>query len=105
MAVTDSKIELLSICGRIRRHFNRKVEKLPAYIHLRMCLAVPGKIIEMKGNKAIVDYGGGTKKEVDISLVNAKKGDWVIVHVGFAIRVIPENEAKEILKIFGDMYA
>jgi len=85
--------------------FDRKIEKLLAYIHLRMCLAVPGKIIEVKGNKAIVDYGGGTKKEVDISLVNARKGDWVIVHVGFAIRVIPENEAKEILKIFGDMYA
>ena len=88
-----------------RECFDRKVEKLPAYIHLRMCLAVPGKIIEVKGNKAIVDYGGGTKKEVDISLVDAREGDWVIVHVGFAIRVLPENEAKEILKIFGDMYA
>ena len=88
-----------------RECFDRKVEKLPVYIHLRMCLAVPGKIIEVKGNKAIVDYGGGTKKEVDISLVDAREGDWVIVHVGFAIRVLPENEAKEILKIFGDMYA
>ena len=70
-----------------------------------MCLAVPGKIIEVKGNKAIVDYGGGRKKEVDISLVDAREGDWVIVPVGFAIRVIPENEAEEILKICGDMYA
>jgi len=70
-----------------------------------MCLAVPGRIVEVKGKRAIVDYGGGTRKEIDISLVEAKEGDWVIVHVGFAIRVIPEKEAREILRMFWDIHA
>ena len=51
-----------------------------------MCLAIPGKIIEIKKeeNIAIVDYGG-LKKEANLSLVDAKIGDYVLVHVGFAI--------------------
>jgi len=70
-----------------------------------MCLAIPGKLIEVKGKRGVVDYGGGTRREVDLSLVDAKEGDWVIVHVGFAIQVIPEKEAREVLKIFRDIYA
>ncbi|MEM1514133.1 MAG: HypC/HybG/HupF family hydrogenase formation chaperone [Candidatus Thermoplasmatota archaeon] len=67
-----------------------------------MCLAIPAKIIEKKGNKAIVDYGG-VKREVDISLVNVEKGDYVIVHAGFAIQVIDEKGAKETIKIFEEI--
>ncbi|MBC7129053.1 MAG: HypC/HybG/HupF family hydrogenase formation chaperone [Thermoplasmatales archaeon] len=67
-----------------------------------MCLAIPAKIIEKKGNKAIVDYGG-VKREIDISLVNAKKGDYVIVHAGFAIQIIDEKEASETVKIFEEI--
>lgn len=50
-----------------------------------MCLAIPGKIIEIIKNKdgdvAVVDYGG-LKKEANISLVDVKEGDYVLVHVG-----------------------
>ncbi|MBC7080978.1 MAG: HypC/HybG/HupF family hydrogenase formation chaperone [Thermoplasmatales archaeon] len=67
-----------------------------------MCLAIPAKIVKKNGNKAVVDYGG-VKREVDISLVNAKKGDYVIVHAGFAIQVIDEKEAKETIKIFEEI--
>ncbi|KAA0010571.1 MAG: HypC/HybG/HupF family hydrogenase formation chaperone [Thermoplasmata archaeon] len=67
-----------------------------------MCLAIPGKVVEIKGRKAIVDYGG-VIREADISLVDAKKGDYVIVHAGFAIQVIDEKEAKETIKIFEEM--
>jgi hydrogenase expression/formation protein HypC len=67
-----------------------------------MCLAIPAKIIEKKGNKAIVDYGG-VKREIDISLVNANKGDYVIVHAGFAIQIIDEKEASETVKIFEEI--
>ena len=58
-----------------------------------MCLATPGKIIEVKkGKKALVDFQG-LKKEIDISLVKASVGDWVIVHAGFAIeKTQPEDK-------------
>jgi len=67
-----------------------------------VCLAIPGKVVEIKGRKAIVDYGG-VIREADISLVDAKKGDYVIVHAGFAIQVIDEKEAKETIKIFEEI--
>ncbi|RLF52177.1 MAG: HypC/HybG/HupF family hydrogenase formation chaperone [Thermoplasmata archaeon] len=67
-----------------------------------MCLAVPAKVIEIKGNKAKVDYGG-IIRDVDISLVNVKPGDYVIVHAGFAIQVLNEKDAKETLRIFEEL--
>ncbi len=67
-----------------------------------MCLAIPGRIEEIKGNKAIIDYGG-IKREADISLVEVNKGDYVIVHAGFAIQVLNEEDAKETLKIFEEI--
>lgn len=68
-----------------------------------MCLAVPGRISEIKGNKAIVDYGG-IKRKVDISLVDVKEGDYVIVHAGFAIQVLNKKDAEETLKIFEEFF-
>ncbi len=67
-----------------------------------MCLAIPGKIIEIRGKKAKVDYGG-ILRDVDISLVDAKEGDYVIVHAGFAIQVLDEKNAIETLKIFEEI--
>ena len=49
-----------------------------------MCLAVPGKIINIEGNQAEVDFGGVVRK-VNVSLVESAPGDWVVVHAGFAI--------------------
>jgi len=63
---------------------------------------VPGKVIEIKGRKAKIDYGG-VIREADISLVEVKEGDYVIVHAGFAIQVLNERDAKETLKIFEEM--
>ena len=70
-----------------------------------MCLAIPGKIIEVIKDKdhGIVDYGDGTKREVNITLVDVKKGDYVLVHAGFAIQVIDEKEAKQTLELFREM--
>ncbi|MFA6097036.1 MAG: HypC/HybG/HupF family hydrogenase formation chaperone [Candidatus Paceibacterota bacterium] len=66
-----------------------------------MCLAIPGKIIKIdkKTNVASVDFGG-IKRDVNISLVEIKKGDYVIVHAGYAIQKIDNKEAKETLKLF-----
>lgn len=65
-----------------------------------MCVAVPGKIIEIRGTVGIVDYGG-IRKEAELALLeDAKVGDYVLVHTGYAIERIPEQEAKERLEEF-----
>jgi len=70
-----------------------------------MCLAIPGKIVEIdsKREHATVDYGDGTKRKANITLVDVKIGDYVLVHAGFAIQVLDEKEAKETLKLFREM--
>ena len=66
-----------------------------------MCLGYPGRIIEIKGDFAKVDFGGGVVKDnVLISLVNAKVGDYVIVHAGYAIQVLSEEEARKTLELW-----
>ena len=68
-----------------------------------MCLAIPGKVVEIKGNLAIVDFGG-VKREADISLLNEiKVGDYVIVHVGFAIQKLDQKEAEVTLNIWNEI--
>ena len=70
-----------------------------------MCLAIPGKIVEIDSKKqsAIVDYGSGTKRKANVSLVEVKIGDYVLVHAGFAIQVLDEKEAQETLALFREM--
>ncbi|MBM4176175.1 MAG: HypC/HybG/HupF family hydrogenase formation chaperone [Ignavibacteria bacterium] len=73
-----------------------------------MCLAVPGKIeIIHDGDEQLrmakVNFGG-VKKDISLAWVpEAKVGDYVLVHVGFALNVIDENEAQETLKILQEM--
>ncbi|MBM3703145.1 MAG: HypC/HybG/HupF family hydrogenase formation chaperone [Actinobacteria bacterium] len=58
-----------------------------------MCLAIPAKIIKINKNIAEVE-SFGVKKEIDISLTpGAKVGNFVIVHAGFAIQIIDEEDA------------
>ena len=58
-----------------------------------MCLAIPAKIIKINKNIAEVE-SYGVKKEIDISLTpDAKKGNFVIVHAGFAIQIIDKEDA------------
>lgn len=64
-----------------------------------MCVAVPAKVTDINGEMATVDFGGGTKKGVNISLVDAKVGKYVLVHAGFAIQVIDEKAAKDTLEL------
>lgn len=70
-----------------------------------VCLAIPGKIVNIDNNKehAIVDYGEGTKRKANISLVNVKVGDYVLVHAGFAIETLNEKEAEETIALFREM--
>jgi len=70
-----------------------------------MCLAIPGKIIEIDKNKehATIDYGDGTKRKANITLVDVKVGDYILVHAGFAIEVLNEKEAHQTLDLFREM--
>lgn len=70
-----------------------------------VCLAIPGKIIEINNNKehAIVDYGDGTKRKANVTLVDIKIGDYVLVHAGFAIEVLNKKEAEETLDLFREI--
>ena len=70
-----------------------------------MCLAIPGKIIQIDNNhdSATIDYGDGTKRIINISLVNVKIGDYVLVHAGFAIEKLNQNEAQETLNLFKEL--
>ena len=69
-----------------------------------MCLAVPGKIAEIAGRTARVDYGGGLVREAALDLLkDAKVGDYVLVHAGYAITRLDEAEAEETLRIIREM--
>jgi len=67
-----------------------------------MCLAVPGKIVECKdapagavGPVAMIDFQG-SRVEASLAMTpEARLGDWVLVHAGFAITVLDEQEARE----------
>ena len=64
-----------------------------------MCLAIPSKIISIKDNVATVDVDGVQREASLMLLKDPKIGDYVIVHAGFAINKINEEDAKESLKL------
>lgn len=66
-----------------------------------MCLAVPMKVVEVKDNTARVEVGG-TQRTIGLDIIEPKPkiGDYVIVHAGFAINIIDEQEAQLILNDF-----
>ena len=71
-----------------------------------MCLAYPGKVVRLDGDFARVDFGEGTIKEgVNTSLVQAKIGDYVLVHAGYAIQIMDEAEARETLRYWQQILA
>ncbi|MFW5945420.1 MAG: HypC/HybG/HupF family hydrogenase formation chaperone [Candidatus Natronoplasma sp.] len=67
-----------------------------------MCLAVPGLIADIDGDQAEVNFGGVTR-EANISLVDVEIGDYVIVHAGYAIERLEEEEAKKSLEAWDEV--
>lgn len=69
-----------------------------------MCLALPAKVVEMtEGDNAIVSLEG-VRKEISLALVpEAKVGDYVLVHVGYALNTISPEEAEKTLEIMAEM--
>jgi hydrogenase expression/formation protein HypC len=73
-----------------------------------MCLAVPGKLVSIAGEDPLLRMGtvdfGGIKKDVNLSFVpEADVGDYVLVHVGFALNTIDEEEAIRVFQYLDDM--
>ncbi|RJS76353.1 HypC/HybG/HupF family hydrogenase formation chaperone [Candidatus Bathyarchaeota archaeon] len=68
-----------------------------------MCLAIPAKIVSIEEDKAKVDFGEGVLREVNITLVNAQVGDYILVHAGYAIQVLDEKEALETIRLWNEI--
>ncbi|MEM0216468.1 MAG: HypC/HybG/HupF family hydrogenase formation chaperone [Candidatus Bathyarchaeia archaeon] len=68
-----------------------------------MCLAIPARVVDINGNKAKVDFGEGIIREVDVTLVNVKVGEYVLVHAGYAIQVLSPDEAEETIKLWNEL--
>ena len=62
-----------------------------------MCLAIPAKVLEVNGQIAKVDFGEGVAREVNVMLVDAQVGDYVLVHAGYAIEKLDQKAAQESL--------
>ena len=73
-----------------------------------MCLAVPGKIISITGDAPLTRTGrvnfGGIIKDVNFAYVpDAKVGEYVVVHVGFALNTVDETEANQVFEYLRQM--
>ena len=71
-----------------------------------MCLAIPAQVIELReGDKALVELSG-VKKEISLALVDhVAVGDYVIVHVGYALNKLDPEEAAKTLQLFAELGA
>ena len=69
-----------------------------------MCLGIPARILKLEGELAEVEIGG-TVQKANIQLVpEAKIGEYVLLHAGFAIQRLDEREALETLKLLEELY-
>jgi hydrogenase expression/formation protein HypC len=70
-----------------------------------MCLAIPGQIVEVSDDSASLATVeiAGVRRKVNVGLVDAGAGDWVLVHVGFAIARVDEAEAQATLALLREM--
>jgi hydrogenase expression/formation protein HypC len=68
-----------------------------------MCLAVPAKIVELDNKNAVVEIGKTRREASLVLLPDAGLGDYVLLHAGFAISLIDEQEALETLRLFKAM--
>ena len=67
-----------------------------------MCLAIPGRLISVDGMTGVVDMNG-VEVKVGLQLVpEARNGDYVLLHAGFAIQIIDEEEARETAELLAE---
>ena len=68
-----------------------------------MCFAIPASIVELEGDKAVVDAMGNRWRAKTTLLPEAKLGDLVLIHAGFAISLVDEEEAKETWQLIAEI--
>jgi len=68
-----------------------------------MCLAIPARVVSVSGDKAQVDFGEKVLREVNVALVDAKVGEYVLVHAGYAIQKMDQKEALETLSLWNEV--
>ena len=68
-----------------------------------MCLAIPAKVLEIQGDVAKVDFGQGVAREVNVMLVEARVGEYVLVHAGYAIQTLDQETAEESLRYWREI--
>jgi hydrogenase expression/formation protein HypC len=68
-----------------------------------LCLAIPGKVLEVNGDVAKVDFGQGVAREVNVMLIEAKVGEYVMVHAGYAIEKLDQEAAEASLKTWREV--
>ena len=67
-----------------------------------LCIAVPGRVVEITDNIAKVDFNGNTVK-VNTGIVDPKVGQYVLVHAGCAIEVMEKDKAQELIDLFDEI--
>jgi len=70
-----------------------------------MCLAIPVKVIAIEDDMGVVELGGVTRQASLMLVPETKVGDYVLLHAGFAIQRLNEEEAQETLRLFAEMAA
>jgi hydrogenase expression/formation protein HypC len=70
---------------------------------MNMCLAVPARIESINGEKATVSLAGARAEAVIALTPEARVGDWVLVHAGYAITIVDEKDARETFAILREM--
>ena len=70
---------------------------------MKLCLAIPAKVLEVNGDVAKVDFGQGVTQEVNVRLVEARVGEYVLVHAGYAIETLDQEAAEESLKVWREL--
>ncbi len=68
-----------------------------------MCLAIPARVMSIVGDKAQVDFGENVLREVNVTLVDVRVGDYVLVHAGYAIQSMSEKDALETLSLWNEV--
>ncbi len=68
-----------------------------------MCLAIPAKVLEIQGDIAKVDFGQGVAREVNVMLVEAHVGEYILVHAGYAIQLLDQEAAEESLRLWREL--
>ena len=67
-----------------------------------MCIAIPGRVVELNGSAAKVDFNGNTVN-VNTGLVEPEVGQYVLVHAGCAIEVMEKDRAQELIDLFSEL--